>query len=43
MIAGEVPLPRFLVDELRSHVQGKAADDLVFTGLRGNPLRAQIF
>jgi integrase len=31
----EVPIPRFLADELASHVAGKNADDLVFTGVRG--------
>ena len=31
----EVPIPRFLVDELATHVAGKAPDDLVFTGVRG--------
>jgi integrase len=39
----EVPLPRFLLEDLAQHVAGKSADDLVFTGLRGNPLRSQIF
>jgi integrase len=39
----DVPLPRFLVDELSQYVSGKNPDDLVFTGLRGNPLRSQIF
>jgi integrase len=37
----EVPLPAFLVEELRRHVAGKPADDLVFTGPRGAVLRAQ--
>ena len=39
----EVPLPRFLLADLALHVAGKSADDLVFTGLRGNALRSQIF
>jgi integrase len=39
----EVPLPRFLLEDLAQHVAGESADDLVFTGLRGNPLRSQIF
>ncbi len=28
----EIPLPSFLVEELAKHVQGRAPDDLVFTG-----------
>ena len=40
----EVPLPSFLVEELATHVQGRAPDDLVFTGVRGQgALRAPIF
>lgn len=40
----EVPIPRFLVDELAAHVAGKARDELVFTGPRaGGALRAQVF
>jgi integrase len=40
----EVPLPGFLVEELATHVRGKAPDDLVFTGIRGGgALRAPIF
>jgi integrase len=39
----EVPIPRFLVDELAAHVVGKAPDELVFTGIRGGALRAQVF
>jgi integrase len=39
----EVPIPRFLVDELAAHVAGKTQDDLVFTGERGGALRAQGF
>jgi integrase len=39
----EVPIPRFLVDELAAHVAGKAPDELVFTGVRGGALRAQVF
>jgi integrase len=34
-----VPLPRFLVDELARHVEGKSPDDLVFSGPTGAPLR----
>jgi integrase len=40
----EVPLPRFLVEELAPHLARLAPDDLVFTGVRrGSPLRAAIF
>jgi integrase len=39
----EVSLPRFLVDDLARHVEGKSADDLVFTGRNGQVLRAQAF
>lgn len=40
----EVPLPAFLVEELAGYVEGKAPDDLVFTGVRGGgALRAPIF
>ena len=34
-----VPIPRFLVDELAAHVEGKAPDELVFTATDGGPLR----
>lgn len=40
----QVPIPKFLVADLRAHVAGRKPDDLVFTGLRGGgPLRAPIF
>ncbi len=40
----EVPIPLFLVDELREHVAGKGPDDLVFAGIRhGAPLRVSTF
>jgi integrase len=39
----EVPLPRFLVEDLASHVVGKSGDDLVFTSMRGTALRSQTF
>jgi integrase len=40
----EVPIPLFLVDELRDHVGRKAPDDLVFAGIRnGAPLRVSTF
>jgi hypothetical protein len=39
-----VPSPRFLVDELSAHVQGKGPQDLVFAGVRGGgALRSQVF
>jgi integrase len=31
----EVPIPRFLADELTEQVSGKGPEDLVFTGVRG--------
>jgi integrase len=39
----EVPLPRFLVDELAAHVAGKGPDELVFTGVKGGVLRSKVF
>ncbi len=40
----QVPIPKFLVAELRGRVAGKQLDDLVFTGVRGGgPLRAPVF
>jgi integrase len=39
----EVPIPRFLIDELATHVAGKQRDGLVFTGEKGGALRAQVF
>jgi Phage integrase family len=40
----QVPIPRFLVTELREHIAGKEPDELVFNGVRGGgPLRAPIF
>jgi integrase len=39
----EVPLPRFLVDDLAAHVTGRLPNDLVFRGERGGALRAQVF
>ena len=39
----EVPIPRFLIDELAEHVKGKKPNDLVFTGVKGGPLRSQAF
>ncbi len=40
----EVPIPRFLMEQLAAHVAGKAPEDLVFTGVRGGgALRAPVF
>lgn len=39
----EVPLPRFLVEDLSRHVAGRAADALLFTGGRGAVMRSQTF
>jgi integrase len=39
----EVPIPRFLVDQLAVYVAGKSPADLVFTSPRGAALRAGVF
>ncbi len=40
----EVPIPRFLVDDLARHIAGKDPDDLVFGGIRGGEaLRVSTF
>jgi integrase len=39
----EVPLPRFLAQELAAHVAGRSADDLVFTSPQGGILRLNNF
>jgi integrase len=39
----EVPVPRFLVDELVVHVAGRDPHALVFSGVKGGALRAQVF
>ena len=40
----EVPIPPFLVEELRHYLADKALDDLVFPGIRrGSPLRVSTF
>jgi integrase len=39
----EVPLPRFLVDELAAHAASRSPNHLVFTGQKGGALRAQVF
>lgn len=40
----EVPIPQFLVEELRAHVGRKEPNDLVFAGIRnGAPLRVSTF
>jgi integrase len=39
-----VPVPAFLLEELRRHLEGRQSDDLLFTGLRGGGvLRNRIF
>lgn len=39
----DVPIPRFLIDELAVNVAGKAADALAFPGVTGVPLRVRVF
>lgn len=39
----EVPLPRFLVEELGRYVEGRDTDRLLFTGGRGATMRSQTF
>jgi integrase len=40
----EVPIPRFLLNDLAIHVEGKSPSDLVFTGIRGGgALRGPVF
>jgi len=39
----EVPLPRFLLDDLARQVAGRAAGDLMFSGERGAVMRSQTF
>jgi integrase len=39
----EVPIPRFLVEDLARHVAGKSPHALVFTGERGAVMRSQTF
>jgi len=40
----EVPIPRFLAEELAEYIEGKQSDDLVFAGIRnGQPLRVSTF
>jgi hypothetical protein len=40
----EVPIPRFLIDDIAEHVRSKKPDELVFTGVRGGgALRAAVF
>ena len=39
-----MPIPKFLVDELRDHVAGKRPDELVFASIRSDqPLRVSTF
>jgi integrase len=40
----EVPIPRFLIDDLAERVRGKSRDDFVFAGVRsGTAMRAAVF
>jgi integrase len=40
----EVPIPRFLLDDLTMHIGDRSRDELVFPGIRGGgAMRAQIF
>jgi integrase len=39
----DVPLPRFLIEDLARYVAGKAPEDLVFTGARGAVMRTGTF
>lgn len=39
----EVPLSRFLLDDLSRHVAGREPEDLLFTGGRGAVMRSQTF
>ena len=39
----EVPLPRFLIDDLAQQVAGKSRGALVFTGVRGAVMRSGTF
>ncbi len=39
----EVPIPRFLIDDLAAHVAGREPGGLVFTAVKGGALRAQGF
>jgi len=41
--ARTVIVPRFIAEELASRLDGKTADDLVFTAPRGGPLRGSNF
>ena len=39
----DVPIPRFLLEDLAQHVAGSVSDDLVFRGIRGAALRYPVF
>ncbi len=41
--ARSVPVPRFLLAELRSHIDGRRSDDPLFTTAAGTPLRNSNF
>ncbi|MFK4102944.1 tyrosine-type recombinase/integrase [Streptomyces sp. NPDC019531] len=38
-----VPIPRFLAEELKPHIQGRGDEELLFTAPQGGPLRARNF
>lgn len=38
-----VPIPRFLAEELKPHLQGRGDEELLFTAPQGGPLRARNF
>jgi integrase len=38
-----VPIPRFLVEELKPHIQRREDEELLFTAPQGGPLRARNF
>jgi integrase len=43
-IASYIPLPQFIVDELRRHIELYVkADGMIFTGIEGGPLRSNIY
>lgn len=39
----DVPVPRFLVDELAAHVAGRGPDELAFPAVQGGTLRVRVF
>ncbi len=39
----EVPIPRFLAEDLAAHLAGRDEGQLAFSGMKGGALRAQVF